>query len=76
MTTPNDALDCGHVGHLGGYSMGFAHGQRFADEDRAQAIIHAYAAKWTEAAVRTATARHGAGWASEIERACYPDEVA
>ena len=50
------------------YDLGFARGARFADEDRAHAIVHAYAAKMTGLAVRTARARHGDGWATEIER--------
>lgn len=61
-------LDDVHAGHMSGFDLGFARGQRFADEDRAHAILHAYAAKMAGAAVRTARARHGDGWASLIER--------
>ena len=64
----SDFLDYGHAGHTSGYEAGFAHGQRFADEDRAHAILHAYAARMTAIAVRTARARHGDGWAAEIRR--------
>ena len=64
----SDILDYSHAGHMTGYDAGFARGSRFADEDRAQAILHDYAARWTEAAVRTALANHGEGWAAEIRR--------
>lgn len=64
----SDFLDYGHAGYMAADAEAFARGARFADEDRAHAILHAYAAKWTEAAVRTARARHGEGWAALIER--------
>lgn len=61
-------LDDLHPAHMVGYDQGFAHGQRLADNDRAHAILHAYAVKMAGLAIRTARARHGDGWASEIAR--------
>lgn len=56
-----------HRAFLAGYDRGFAEGQRFASEDMAREWLHALARDYTDMAVRTATANHGPGWASEIE---------
>jgi hypothetical protein len=57
-----------HAAFLPGYDLGFAHGQRAADEDRALAIVHRHACRMAGIAVRTAREHHGDGWADEIAR--------
>lgn len=56
---------------LVGYDRGFAEGQRFADEDRARAILHDYACDMAGVTRRLATANHGPDWA---ELVCGDDE--
>lgn len=49
-----------------GYDLGYAEGQRFADEDRARAILHDYACEMAGVTRRLATERHGPEWADLV----------
>jgi len=49
-----------------GYDLGYAEGQRFAVEERARAILHAYACEMAGITRRLATERHGPAWADLV----------
>ena len=61
-----DLLDDIHRAWLAGWDAGYAQGRQAACEDMARSWLHELAAKHTEAAVRTAKARHGDLWAQSI----------
>lgn len=59
-------LDETHTAWLAGWDAGYAQGRQAACEDIARSWLHDMARKSTEAAVRTATARHGTAWGQAI----------
>lgn len=61
-------LDDIHAAWLAGWDSGYALGRQAACEEMARSWLHDMARKHTEEAVRTATARHGAGWGAELRR--------
>lgn len=63
----SDLLDYGHAGHTAGYDVGFAHGQRRASVDLAREWLHADARRWTDSAVRLASAK-GTAWSEAIRQ--------
>ncbi len=69
---PTDlTLDDIAAAHRVGFDLGFAEGRRFADEDRARAILHAFACEMAGVTRRLATANYGPAWADLV---CGDDE--